>query len=176
MKENRKIKQANYEEESEMSKEETNRDGINTKDFLIGTLIGGIVGATTALFLAPKSGRELREDITDQATQLKEKTDTWKQQASEFSTDLAEQAKEKSNQLTKAISEQTQQVMDKVKHLKDKSIEVSAELQEQVQEIISEAATAIENGTEDMTEEVKKKLEDTKSALEDVEKQLTETK
>ena len=41
---------------------------MNTKDFLIGTLIGGIVGATTALFLAPKSGKELRSDISDQAS------------------------------------------------------------------------------------------------------------
>jgi gas vesicle protein len=176
MRKNRKIKSTNYEEESEMSNEEMNRDGINTKDFLIGTLIGGIVGATTALFLAPKSGRELREDITDQATQLKERTDNWKQQATDFSTDLAEQAREKSNQLTKAITEQTQQVMDKVKQLKDKNGDVSSDLQDQVQEIISEAATAIESGSDEMTDEVKKKLEDTKAALEDVEKQLTETK
>lgn len=39
------------------------KDGINSKDFLIGTLIGGIIGATTALFLAPKSGKELRDEI-----------------------------------------------------------------------------------------------------------------
>lgn len=49
------------------------KDGINSKDFLIGTLIGGIVGATTALFLAPKSGKELRDDLNTQANALKEK-------------------------------------------------------------------------------------------------------
>ncbi len=46
---------------------------MNTKDFLIGTLVGGIVGATTALFLAPKSGKELRSDISEQAYNAKEK-------------------------------------------------------------------------------------------------------
>lgn len=51
------------------------KDGINSKDFLIGTLIGGIIGATTALFLAPKSGKELRDDLNTQANALKEKTD-----------------------------------------------------------------------------------------------------
>ncbi|QFT90228.1 YtxH-like protein [Bacillus sp. THAF10] len=157
-----------------MSKEEMNKDGINTKDFLIGTLIGGIVGATTALFLAPKSGRELREDITDQATQLKEKTDNWKLQATEFSNDLAETARDKTNQLSKAITDQTQQVMDRVKQMRAKNEDVSLELQEQVQDIISEAATAIESGSEDMTDEVRQKLEDTKAALEDVEKKLSE--
>lgn len=178
MKENRKTKSTKFEEESEMSEENkkemnTNTDGINTKDFLIGTLIGGIVGATTALFLAPKSGRELREDITDQATQLKERTDNWKVQATEYTNELAETAKDKKNQLTKAITDQTQQVMDKVKQLREKNGDVSMELQEQVQDIISEAATAIETESDEMTDEVKKRLEDTKAALEDVEKKLS---
>lgn len=178
MRENRKTKSTKFEEESEMSEENkkemnTNTDGINTKDFLIGTLIGGIVGATTALFLAPKSGRELREDITDQATQLKERTDNWKVQATEYTTELAETAKDKKNQLTKAITDQTQQVMDKVKQLREKNGDVSMELQEQVQDIISEAATAIETESDEMTDEVKKRLEDTKAALEDVEKKLS---
>ncbi len=157
----------------EMNNQESSKDSINAKDLLIGTLIGGIVGATTALFLAPKSGRELRTDITDQATQLKEKTDLWKLQATEYTTELAETAKDKTNQLTKAITDQTQQVMDKVKQMKEKNGDVSLELQEQVQDIISEAATAIENGTEDMSDEVKKRLEETKAALEDVEKKLS---
>ena len=35
----------------------------------------GIIGATTALFLAPKSGKELRDDLGSQASALKDKTD-----------------------------------------------------------------------------------------------------
>jgi gas vesicle protein len=34
-------------------------------DFLKGAVIGGCVGAVAALFLAPKSGRDLRHDITE---------------------------------------------------------------------------------------------------------------
>ena len=53
---------------------EFDRDnGINTKDFLIGALVGGIVGAVTALLLAPKSGKEMRSDLNFQAHALKEK-------------------------------------------------------------------------------------------------------
>jgi gas vesicle protein len=40
-------------------------EGMNAKDFLIGTLIGGLVGAATALLLSPKSGPELRGDIAE---------------------------------------------------------------------------------------------------------------
>ena len=37
--------------------------------FLIGTTIGGLVGATLALLFAPASGEEIRSQITDR-TQL----------------------------------------------------------------------------------------------------------
>lgn len=39
-----------------------------TKGFLIGSLVGGVAGALTALLLAPKSGSELRKDIADTST------------------------------------------------------------------------------------------------------------
>jgi gas vesicle protein len=46
----------------------------NGKNFLIGTVVGGVVGAVTALLFAPKSGRELRADIAEQAQVIGEKT------------------------------------------------------------------------------------------------------
>lgn len=36
---------------------------------LVGTLIGGVIGATGALLLAPKKGQELRQDIMKQFDQ-----------------------------------------------------------------------------------------------------------
>ncbi|HAU33445.1 MAG TPA: YtxH domain-containing protein, partial [Lysinibacillus sp.] len=33
---------------------------VNMKDFVIGALVGGIVGAAAGLLLAPKSGKDLR--------------------------------------------------------------------------------------------------------------------
>lgn len=44
------------------SKEEEESMG---KDFLIGGLAGGVLGAVAGLLLAPKSGEELREDIME---------------------------------------------------------------------------------------------------------------
>ncbi len=88
-----------------MTNEKNNQNSnIDTKDFLIGTLIGGIVGATTALLLAPKSGKELRTDLNDQAIQLKDK-----------SSEVATMAKEKSSTLAQSVSTQTSQAANKVK-------------------------------------------------------------
>jgi len=39
-------------------------------NFVIGAIIGGLVGAGLALLFAPKSGVELRQDITDYADQV----------------------------------------------------------------------------------------------------------
>ncbi|PUB15252.1 YtxH domain-containing protein [Paenisporosarcina sp. OV554] len=85
-------------------------DDVNSKDFLIGALVGGIIGAATALFLAPKSGAELRGDVTTQATHLKEKT-----------VDFSSTAKEKTSQLSSQLKEKSGPLVDKVKSIKSKT-------------------------------------------------------
>jgi gas vesicle protein len=49
-------------------------DGKRSKDLLIGMIAGGVIGALTALLAAPKSGKELRNDITEQVHTVSEKT------------------------------------------------------------------------------------------------------
>jgi gas vesicle protein len=49
-------------------------NGQRSKDLLLGVIVGGAIGALTALLAAPKSGRELRNDITEQANTVSEKT------------------------------------------------------------------------------------------------------
>jgi gas vesicle protein len=48
-------------------------DVKNERSVLVPFLVGGLVGAGIAFLLAPKSGRELRKDITDIASDTKEK-------------------------------------------------------------------------------------------------------
>ncbi|MER2113562.1 MAG: YtxH domain-containing protein, partial [Solibacillus isronensis] len=61
---------------------------IHVKDFVIGALVGGIVGVATALLLTPKTGSEMRNDVAVQAVTLKDK-----------SIELSGTAKEKTAQL-----------------------------------------------------------------------------
>ncbi len=75
--------------------------------FLIGAIVGGIIGAAAALMLAPKSGKELRTDLNTQASTLKEKTSVY-----------TDSAKEKSSGLTQQVKEQSTKVVDKVKGMK----------------------------------------------------------
>lgn len=49
-----------------------------TKGFVIGALVGGAVGAAVALLTAPKSGKELRKDISDKSNEYYTKaSDKW---------------------------------------------------------------------------------------------------
>ena len=138
----------------------TSHEGsINAKDFLIGSLIGGIVGAATALFLAPKSGKELREDLNTHAGTLKEKSGQWKETAMERSNELAAAAKEKTSGITKSVQEQSNNLVNKVK---SKSNTDDSEGEEQL---------PVETDQND-AQELNQRLEDTKKAFDETEQSI----
>src|SRR3954453_19321867 len=58
----------------EMRETNHNKREDSSSSFLLGALIGGLVGAAAAIFLAPKSGKDLRSTLNNQAGTLKEKT------------------------------------------------------------------------------------------------------
>jgi gas vesicle protein len=77
---------------------------LSVKDFIFGALLGGLVGSAAAVFLAPKSGREMRQDLGEQTVTLRQK-----------SSSLAQLAKEKSGDLAKTVGDQSSNVVTRVK-------------------------------------------------------------
>src|SRR5699024_9622542 len=93
-------------------------DNMNTKDFMVGTLIGGLVGASLALLFAPKSGRELRRQLNDGAVGVAHragvrkdiaqvKGSERKDRAFNKGSELKQKAADSTAQLTQAVSEKT---------------------------------------------------------------------
>jgi gas vesicle protein len=76
---------------------------MNGKDFLLGAVAGAVVGALTALLLAPKSGRELRGDIVEQYHNVAHKTQEFAQSVSHKSQELAGKARELANAITEDL-------------------------------------------------------------------------
>ncbi|MBB6452143.1 gas vesicle protein [Salirhabdus euzebyi] len=109
-----------------MGNEQNHNDNqnINSKDFLLGTLLGGIVGASVALLLAPKSGRELREDINHRAQNVRERAEDWKDIAYEKGSEWRDLAKNKTDEFSTTFTERMkdtkQQLQGKVNQLRDK--------------------------------------------------------
>ena len=128
--------------------------------FLMGALVGGVIGAAAALFLAPKTGSEMRGNLTTQATQLKDKSIEISSVAKEKATELTSVAKEKTGELSKTIQEQSGQLVDKVKSMKSKTSmpmddgTASSEGEESIDFVDtakSKIENAIEAGEESMT-------------------------
>ncbi len=85
-----------------------------SKELLVGTLVGSVVGVTTALLVAPKSGKELRASIQDGANQALAKTGQVKETVYAKGQDL----KQRTARLSQKVSEQSSQVVNKVKSLR----------------------------------------------------------
>lgn len=77
--------------------------------FIAGALVGVVIGAAAALFLAPKSGKEFRGDLNTQVSSLKEKA-----QSSNSDSDSE-------GGFTQQLKDQSSKVVDKVKGMKSGS-------------------------------------------------------
>lgn len=124
---------------------EQNNNNMSGKDFVIGAFVGGIIGACAALLLAPKSGRELRDDLSVG-----------------YQT-----ASKKTQEIAKNVGEQTEVIVGKVKevaeHVKEDvhtwtkgaastTKEVIEEAEQAVQYVKDEVAVGLDKITEDQSE------------------------
>ncbi len=85
----------------------------NSKDFVVGVVIGGIAGAVTSLLLAPKSGKELRGDIKEKSGELYQKTEPMREKGSEWVTI----AKEKGTTMKQKMTQKGNEAGDKIEEL-----------------------------------------------------------
>lgn len=64
------------------------------KGFIIGTLLGGVLGGVTALLFAPKSGDKLRKDLARKYNDVSDKTKELIDGVSDQAKELVEKARE----------------------------------------------------------------------------------
>lgn len=63
--------------------------------FFKGFLFGGVIGAIAALLLAPKTGREMREDISKRSRELKDDIELRLEQAVKRAEDILTESQQK---------------------------------------------------------------------------------
>ncbi len=117
--------------------------------FLSGVIIGGFVGAITALLFAPQSGEETREVIKVKSTEFRDKAiestedlrvklDKLAQDAQTLANDLSTQAQEKSQKFQEQgrliLEEQKGRFEKASQKLKKKDVEVETEVVVEVKE------------------------------------------
>ncbi|NHM30628.1 YtxH domain-containing protein [Neobacillus terrae] len=155
-----------------------NESSMGSREFMVGAVIGGLVGAAAALFLAPKSGRELRDTINQQAGSVKEKTVQLKDNVVSKSTDIVNMTKEKSASITQTVTQQKDNLLNKAKSLTGS--EASENNQKETEYISINPAPVQESTTADFDDltladdtDVRRKLEEAKKALDEEESKLT---
>ncbi|MCQ6278397.1 YtxH domain-containing protein [Bacillus sp. EB600] len=115
------------ENESRENNQNRNKEGVSTKNFLTGAVIGGVVGAAAALLFAPKAGKEIRSNLNNQVTNLFDKTTQLSDEVIEKSNGLAAITKEKTTSLSKAVVQQSKELVNKAKGLSTTTVEQQGE-------------------------------------------------
>lgn len=137
--------------------------GINPKDFFIGGAIGVVTGAAAAFLFAPKSGRELRHDINEQARAAKDRTSDWTNQAVEKGSTMATSA-------ARSVSDQSSQLVEKVRKL---SLSVKKDMQ-QLSESADHLVDDLGGISEDIAASVRQEVEDLQRSVEQLVKEVEE--
>lgn len=78
----------------------------HSKDFLVGAAVGSLLGSVTALLVAPKAGKKLRQDINDLYSDLTDRTQ-----------DAADHFTRKGKSFAKSFSGHSHDLADKAKCL-----------------------------------------------------------
>lgn len=116
-----------------------NQNNLNGKDLLIGTLIGAIIGASAALLLAPKAGRETRSDLNRQWVTVKDKTQ-----------EMSRTVRDKAREVGQTVKDQSEDVIGMFRDTKNSdqsAVEVAVAASETTEK------TAEENDGEQPTED-----------------------
>src|SRR5699024_1024986 len=117
---------------------------IKKRELLLGTLVGGVIGASSAILFTPKSGKKIRKDINVSSKEALEKASEWK------------------DTLQVKNSEDTDQAIGKCSDFIDKDDELAEKItrcmneitriEEDVAEFITETADKTNNLYEDISE------------------------
>lgn len=131
--------------------------------FVLGAIIGGAAAAITALLFAPKSGKELRQDIADEFDNVMDTVYDYRDIAVEKGTELVEVAKETTDDIKVTLKDTTQNLKSQLSETSDKVAhdfkKAKDEVDRSVEEIKDDATVAKDVAVE-VAEEAKTEVEE----------------
>ncbi len=123
-------------------------ENFNAGKNLSYLLIGGGIGATLALLFAPKSGSELREDISISANKGLELTKDSVGKLRKNASDYYETVSEKTGDYYEIAKDKANGVYNKVAAKAENIAETEKELPENVESVISEKVEQINSAVD----------------------------
>ena len=129
--------------------------GKKTGGFLLGAFIGSVAAATTALLFAPKSGKELREDLAVKADELKEQLSDYVDISIEKGVELSEAALNATEDIRVNLKDSASQFKDTVKKSATNLKEEVSQTVSKVQDTFLAKKEEAEEVVTELKEEVK---------------------
>lgn len=116
----------------------------NGRDFVFGVVLGTVVGGIVGLLLAPKSGKELQDDLSEKSNKIiddvKTKTDDLKVQAQSKAEEIKTQAEEKKEEVKTKVEDKKAQASEKAEEVKAKAADKKDEASQKAEEVKSKQA------------------------------------
>ena len=147
--------------------------------FLSGLLVGGAAAAAAALLFAPKSGKELRDELTEKTNEFasNENNPEFVNQAIDKATSLKDKAVKSSNEAFSTIKNQSSELAKKIKtstsdeemmSFEEAMDLMDRELEEQEEDIVIDLSETVEEVKEDAEETTEVVSDTVDEILEDV--------
>ncbi|WP_404455778.1 YtxH domain-containing protein [Virgibacillus necropolis] len=109
------------------------------KKVVTASVVGGVIGSVTTLLFAPKSGKELRDDISSQVTNAKDKTVEFSGNTRTKLSDFKSNATERSKHLTRKFKREDNEDAD------ESESELYSDVLEDAQGSEKEVAASVES-------------------------------
>lgn len=132
----------------------------NNRSFLLGTVIGSLVGASLALVFAPKSGKELRVDLNRGTRQAINRAGELKGNVQEKSSIYSEKVKEKGTEWKDKGVEFTKQAADSTSKFTKEVSEKTSEFAQDVSSKTKDVAKDVGGKTKSFAKDVGSKTKD----------------
>ncbi len=148
-----------------------NRNGETRGSFLLGALLGGVVGAAAALLFAPKAGKDLRNTISHNAGSIVNKTG----QLSETVKNKGNELTAKTSSLSQGIVHYSNELLNKVKEKTRTPDETGKESESQYISIGSPGKSTSKQKDKDAAkkdDEIRKKIMETEKAFDEEESRM----
>jgi gas vesicle protein len=102
-----------------------------TKHVLTGIVVGGLIGATAMMLLAPRSGEEMRAEIKDKAMDLRDRT-------TEGVKDTVSQVVSKASNLRGNVSDRSQDLKKRGQDVLIEKLDLVSEAVEAAKKVLKE--------------------------------------
>jgi gas vesicle protein len=140
-------------------------NGFDRDSFLKGLLIGGVVGAVTALLFAPKAGKDLRADIKRKGEEAVEGTKRVYGEARERATQIISEAVEKAEELREEATRQLTKAKARAEQLLTNAEEKASEIAGSAKEILDSTKDDLSKKKDKVTTAVNAGLDAAKKEL-----------